>query len=235
MAGEARDVVFISYSHRDGDWLSRLLTSLKVYASLDVWADKYIEAGGQWRRDIATALSRSSVGVLLVSDHFLASDFIRNEELPQLLNAADAGDMTLFAIAVSASGYKATPLSQLQFAHSPDEPLDGMRVPKRNAAFAHLAEQIATAAQKVAASPRPPVRSERAAVAPLAPVTQTGRISVLHGAPATTSSSPARVFHRTERSPASRHRPGSRHRRNSHGAARHARHWQDRSRDRFGQ
>ena len=183
MAGEARDVVFISYSHRDGDWLSRLLTSFKVYASLDVWADKYIEAGGQWRRDIATALSRSSVGVLLVSDHFLASDFIRNEELPQLLNAADAGDMTLFAIAVSASGYKATPLSQLQFAHSPDEPLDGMRVPKRNAAFAHLAEQIATAAQKVAASPRPPVRSDRAAVAPLAPVTQTGRISVLHGAP----------------------------------------------------
>ena len=123
------------------------------------------------------------MGVLLVSDHFLASDFIRNEELPQLLNAADAGDMTLFAIAVSASGYKATPLSQLQFAHSPDEPLDGMRVPKRNAAFAHLAEQIATAAQKVAASPRPPVRSDRAAVAPLAPVTQTGRISVLHGAP----------------------------------------------------
>src|SRR6516225_4846835 len=183
MAGKARDVVFISYSHRDGDWLSRLLTSLKVYASLDVWADKYIEAGGQWRRDIATALSRSSVGVLLVSDHFLASDFIRNEELPQLLSAAGTGEMTIFAIPVSSSGYKATPLAQLQFAHPPDEPLDGLRVPKRNAVFARLAEQIALAAQKAAARPRLPVRPERAPVAPLAPVSQAGQLAVLHGVP----------------------------------------------------
>jgi WD40 repeat protein len=178
----ARDLVFISYSHRDRDWLARLLTFLKVYTSLDVWADKYIEVGGQWRRDIATALSCSSVGVLLVSDHFLASDFIRNEELPQLLRASEAGEITLFAIPISTSGYRATPLADFQFAHSPDDPLDGIRVPKRNAAFARLAEQIAVAAQK-AARPLPRLRSERAAVAPLAPVAQTGQFAVLHGVP----------------------------------------------------
>jgi hypothetical protein len=66
--------------------------------------------------------------VLLVSDYFLASDFIRNEESPQLLSAAYAGEITLFAILISASGYKATPLAQFQFAHSPDEPLDRLRV-----------------------------------------------------------------------------------------------------------
>jgi hypothetical protein len=182
-AGTPRDLVFISYSHRDRDWLVRLLTSLKVYARLDVWADKYIEVGGQWRRDIATALSRSGVGVLLVSDHFLASDFIRNEELPQLLSAADTGEMTLFAIPVSASGYKATPLAQLQFAHPPDEPLDGLRMPKRNAVFARLAEEIAVSAQKAAARPRPRGRPERTLVPPLAPVAQTGQLAILHGVP----------------------------------------------------
>jgi hypothetical protein len=182
-AGASRDLVFISYSHRDRDSLERLLTSLKVYTSLDIWADKYIEMVGKWRRDISTALSRSCVGVLLVSDYFLASDFIRDEELPQLLSAADAGEITLFAIPISASGYKATPLAQLQFAHSPDEPLDRLRVPKRNAAFARLAEQIAAKAQKAASGVRPPERSERAAVPRLAPVAETGRVAVLHRVP----------------------------------------------------
>jgi TIR domain len=182
-AGEARDLVFISYSHRDRDSLDRLLTSLKVYAKLDIWADKYIEVGGKWRRDISTALSRSCVGVLLISDYFLASDFIREEEMPQLLSAADAGEMTLFAIPIRASGYKATPLAQLQFAHPPDEPLEGLRAPKRNAAFVRLAEQISAAARKAASAPQPPVHLERAAVSPLAPASETGRVAVLHGVP----------------------------------------------------
>ncbi len=41
MAGEARDLVFISYSREDSVWLERLLIFLKPYRrqNLKVWAD----------------------------------------------------------------------------------------------------------------------------------------------------------------------------------------------------
>ena len=47
----ARDLIFISYSHRDRDWLEHLRVFLKPYTrqNLQIWADPYIEVGGQWR------------------------------------------------------------------------------------------------------------------------------------------------------------------------------------------
>src|SRR5215469_16189686 len=82
-----RDLVFISYSHNDRDWLARLLVFLKPFTgpNFRVWADPYIKIGDEWRRDISGAMSRACVAVLLVSPDFLASDFIRDTELPPLL------------------------------------------------------------------------------------------------------------------------------------------------------
>ena len=146
----ARDLVFVSYSHADKIWLERLRIFLKPYTkqNFQVWVDPYIEAGDDWRREITTALSRSCVGVLLVSGNFLASDFIYEEELTPLLSAADAGEITLIPVPVSASGYKETPLARFQFAHSPDVPLDSLQEHERNGALVKIAKQIATAAQK---------------------------------------------------------------------------------------
>src|SRR5215813_1685760 len=112
-SGPMRDLVFISSSHSDKVWLERLRIFLKpfIQQNLQVWLDPYIEAGDDWRREISAALSRSSVGVALVSANFLASDFIYDEELPALLAGVDAGEITLVPIPISASGYKATALA----------------------------------------------------------------------------------------------------------------------------
>ena len=76
-AGEARNLVFISYSREDRVWLERLLVLLKPYMRQDlkVWADPYLEIGGKWRREIATALSHACVAVLLLSPDFLRVGF----------------------------------------------------------------------------------------------------------------------------------------------------------------
>ena len=83
----ARDLIFVSYSHLDRDWLDRLLIFFKPYTrqNLKVWADPYIKVGNKWRRDISTALSQTSVAVLLVTPDFLASDFIYDEEMPPIM------------------------------------------------------------------------------------------------------------------------------------------------------
>lgn len=91
MISERRRKVFICYSHADRGWLERLQVHLKPVTrdfDIGVWADTDIRAGSQWHSEIQKALDESDAAVLLISADFLASDFIHEVELPQLLHAA---------------------------------------------------------------------------------------------------------------------------------------------------
>src|SRR5262245_17369641 len=119
MPPSTRDRVFISYSHRDKAWLEWVLIFLKPLlreGTLSIWSDLDLETGGRWEAEIEASLERAAVGVLLVSQPFLASDFIRNKELPVLLDAADRGLLTLVWVPISASHWKRSPLKDHQAA-----------------------------------------------------------------------------------------------------------------------
>ncbi len=74
-----RTKVFISYSHRDKEWLDRLQVHLKPLERagiIDRWDDPRIKAGERWKVKIREALATAKVVVVLLSGDFLASDFI---------------------------------------------------------------------------------------------------------------------------------------------------------------
>ena len=140
-----RDRVFISYSHEDRDWLKQLNKHLKPYvraATISVWDDTRIPTGGKWREHISAALASARVGVLLVSPDYLDSDFIAEQELPPLLEAAQSGDLVIVWVPVSASAVHKTSIAGFQAAWNPETPLDSLSESEQNRALVRICDII---------------------------------------------------------------------------------------------
>ncbi|MFN6570867.1 COR domain-containing protein [Dendronalium sp. ChiSLP03b] len=121
-----RNKVFISYSHEDEEWLTKLqkhLIPMIRNQTLDVWDDTKIKPGDEWRKEIENALAGAKVAVLMVSPDFLASDFIDKKVLPPLLDAAEGKGLTIIWIPLSYSSYEETEIEKYKAVHEPNQPL----------------------------------------------------------------------------------------------------------------
>jgi serine/threonine protein kinase len=138
--------VFISYSHRDTRWRERLEVHLKpiVDSGLIIsWNDRLIDPGNKWREEIQLAIEAAKIAILLVSADFLASDFIRRNELPPLLKAAESRGCRILPIIVRPCRFLKTPeLSQFQAFNSPERPLSAMNPNERESLFSRVADTI---------------------------------------------------------------------------------------------
>jgi hypothetical protein len=110
-------MIFVSYSHEDDKWRERFLkmsSPLVRYWDIEFWSDKKIKAGEDWHEKICSAMSRASIAVLLVSDNFLDSDFIANEELPFLLAEAAKKKVTILWVLITPCLWEKTRLKHIQ-------------------------------------------------------------------------------------------------------------------------
>ena len=139
--------VFISYSHADKDWLRRLkthLTPLIRGSEIVLWDDTKIQPGNKWKDEIGKALAEASGAVLLVTQEFLASEFIHKHELPAIYEAARSrGLRFLWIIPVKASSVASTPVWDYQALHDPKKPLESLKGDARTKALVEIAESIA--------------------------------------------------------------------------------------------
>ncbi|NIO43170.1 MAG: TIR domain-containing protein [Burkholderiales bacterium] len=144
-----RHGVFISYAHKDGPfWLDTLLSHLSWLRrehGIEIWSDRDIAPGAKWHEMIQSALDRAKVAVLLVSPNFLASSYITSNELPNMLQAAESDEITIFWIPVQPSAYKHSRISQFQSAHPPEKPLSSLSDAARDQAFVDIGEKLAKA------------------------------------------------------------------------------------------
>ena len=166
--------VFISYSHDDKKWLDRLQKMLKPLLRNNVisaWDDTKIRAGAKWREEIKKALNEAEAAVLLVSEHFLASDFISSTEIPELLGAAQTRGLKIIWIPVSACLWEETDIVNYQAAYPPETPLDSLKEWELNTALVTICKEIkrALAPEPPAPPPQPPTPHPRPAPPPPPP------------------------------------------------------------------
>jgi TIR domain len=167
--------VFYSYSHHDRRMLERLyahMVMLRREGLITEWYDGAIDAGSEWRDEIARELEAADVILLLVSADFLASEFCYEQEMLRAVERAHRGDALVIGVMMRAvAGWERSPFAEFQVV-----PQDGRPVSKwSNAddAYRHVVERIRSAigerleAGSRARSPahRSPARGRRKAAA----------------------------------------------------------------------
>lgn len=147
---EHRTKVFISYAHaveEQTGWVGRIRTQLKTLmhsSDLEVWDDTRIQPSQEWQKEIEQAIESARAAVLVLTADFLASDFIRESELPLLLEAANAQGLRIFCVYgsdVHLTG-AAERLLRYQFVNELKEPLQALSPEARESVYVRLTRAI---------------------------------------------------------------------------------------------
>ncbi len=109
--------VFYSYAHEDEQLRNQLNTHLATLERLHLivgWHDRDIRAGTEWEHEINRHLNTSQVILLLISAHFIASDYRYSIEMKRALERHEAGEAHVIPILLRPCDVSGTPFSFLQ-------------------------------------------------------------------------------------------------------------------------
>lgn len=137
--------IFIAYARPDAAMLTELERHLRVVSTagdLDIWSDSRIAPGADWQREIVAAIDQASIAVLLVSAHFLISEFVIREEIPRLLAQAGDRGLRLCPIVIGSVAIEHSSLARFQTMNDPKNALDLFGPAERERAWADLVRRI---------------------------------------------------------------------------------------------
>jgi flagellar biosynthesis GTPase FlhF len=144
-------VIFCSYSHKDEVYREKLdthLSMMKRQGLIELWHDRKITAGDEWKGQIDENLDIANVILLLMTANFLASDYCNDVEMKRAMERHESGEARVIPIMLTPfEGWKHSPLAKLQ-----GLPKDAKPVTKwddENDAFVNVAEGIRKAIESI--------------------------------------------------------------------------------------
>lgn len=154
-----RPAVFVSYSHKDEKLLKRLLPYLEQLQRdelAEIWVDTKLQGGDRWRDEIEQALDHAIAVALLISQSFLNSKFVRDEELPRIFRRQSEGALVVLPVFLSPSTVTSTTirfrdsegiergaaLANLQDLGTPDKTLKELSSTERDRRFLELHDRL---------------------------------------------------------------------------------------------
>jgi hypothetical protein len=143
-----RLLIFVSYAHEDRDLIRDMKThlgSLQHEGLVEIWDDQRIAPGHEWKPAITAVVENADIVLLAVSADFLASEFIRDNEMIPALAAHQAGRCRVVPVILRACDWERQPLNDLQAIPEDGRPVDSWK--NRDEVW----KQIARGVRKVAA------------------------------------------------------------------------------------
>jgi internalin A len=157
MSDKGTPRAFVSYSHKDErlkDELVAHLTLLQRQGLLEVWHDRRIAPGEDWKVGIDSNLERADLILLLVSKDFVTSDYCWGIEMTRALERHAEGSAQVVPIIIRDYAWQSAPFGKLQ-----PLPKDGRAVtssaarPTREKAWKQVAEGIERALKELGGKP----------------------------------------------------------------------------------
>ena len=149
--------LFFSYSHKDEalrDELAEHLANLRRQEKINVWHDRKIPAGGEWRNEIDGHLNSADLILLLISPAFLDSDFCYQDEMQRALDRHEAGEAFVIPIILRPVDWQGSPFEKLQALPKDAKPVSVWA--NRDEAWLDVAQGLRIAVEKLTATiPRP--------------------------------------------------------------------------------
>lgn len=135
--------LFYCYAREDKalrDELDRHLSSLKRQKNILSWSDRELLPGVDWEKEIDHQLNSADFILLLISSHFMASEYCYGTEMQRALERHAAGTARVLPILLRPVDWTEAPFSRLQMLPSDAKPVT--RWEDRDEAFLDVANGI---------------------------------------------------------------------------------------------
>jgi formylglycine-generating enzyme required for sulfatase activity len=143
--------VFFSYSHEDRELRDKLaihLKGLERQRVISSWHDRQLVAGDKWQKEIDYHTQTADIILLLISPHFIASDYCYEIELPAAMARHKAGEACVIPILLCpVSGWKEYSFAELQVYPNGGKPITSWT--HQNDAFVDITDGIRAAVKKL--------------------------------------------------------------------------------------
>lgn len=148
--------LFFSYAHEDEELRNELevhLSMLKRSGLVRAWHDRRIPAGSDLGGEISKHLEEADVILLLLSPHFLASDYCYETEATRALQLHEAGKAVVIPVILQPCDWLESPFRKLRATPKDGKPV--AKFPNINDAFLEVTRDIREAAKTLGKSESP--------------------------------------------------------------------------------
>jgi hypothetical protein len=136
-------MLFCSYAHQDEKFRSQLeshLALLSQQKAIQVWHDRRIEPGANWKKEIDDNLDRAQIVLLLVSADFLSSQYCMGIEMKRALARQESGETRVIPILIRTCDLEGAPFGGLQWLPTGSKPVKSWS--DRDAAWTDVAKGV---------------------------------------------------------------------------------------------
>lgn len=135
--------LFYCYAHEDKslqDQLVKQLASLERLGLIAGWSDRDISAGQQWQNEIDKRLNAADIILLLISPHFMASNYCYSVEVKRAMERHEAGEARVIPIILRPVYWQEMPFGQLRALPTEGKPINDWR--NRDKAFLDVVQGV---------------------------------------------------------------------------------------------